>query len=249
MLKSMNSEIAIPLRYKIGSNRFWFDFADTSAQNMTQSGGLVSSVWNKAGSLVATASQGTTGKQPTIGAINGRSALDFNGTSTLLNADALAAIFSGSDKPFTIFSVSECDAPSSGLQSSIWAFGYSGSTSQFQSQVYQNSLNISNRRDDAGTIAGSFAPAIAGVNVSCIIFTGTTISSYTNTTVNYANTAMDVGVLTLDKFTIGATSRTAEQHFFDGRIGEIIGYEGAMNNTERLAIMNFLGTKWGVAVS
>lgn len=226
--------------------RHWFDFSHKAL--ITESSGLVSSVTNKAGgqSLTASGSARPTTNSRTL---NGLNALDFDGANTFLLANNLSALFSGSDKPFTILSACQCDAPTVGTQSSIWAFGSSAGSAPFHSQVYQNSLNIINRRDDASSIATSGAAYISGANVNCAVFTGTAISSYTNATTNYSGTAQDVGTLTADRFAIGATVRNTNTHFFDGVIGEIIIFAAALTDDERLTLTRYLGKKWGVTVA
>lgn len=223
----------------------WLDAADTST--ITSSGGAVSSVRNKANANIPFV-QGTGVNQPITGTrtINGLNTLDFDGANYWLTANGLISYFTGSDMPFTIFSVCLCDTPTAATQSSIWAIGNSASGAQFQSQVYQSSLNVCNRRDDTSTIATSGATYIAGNNINCVVFTGTTISSYTNATTNYTGTSLDVGTLTLDRFAIGATIRNTNAHFFDGAIGEVIIYKGALSSTDRIAIQRYLGNKWGV---
>lgn len=226
----------------------WMDAADTSTTNITSSGGLVSQIANKANSQIPFV-QGIGSNQPTTGTrtINGRNTLDFDGANSFLTANGIAAYLTGSDKPFSAFSVCLCDTPTTGLQNSIWAMGYSANSTPFQSQVYQNSQNITNRRDDAGVIAPSGATYISGNNVNAAIFTGTTISSYTNAATNYSGTSQDVGALTLDRFAVGATIRSSNTHFFDGIIGEFILYNRALTTTERTQIMDYLSNKWGVA--
>jgi hypothetical protein len=226
----------------------WLDASDTSASNITASAGAVSSVRNKANSQIPFI-QGTGANQPISGTrtINGLNALDFDGANYWLTANGLISSFTGSDKPFTILSVCLCDAPTAAPQSSIWAIGSSASPNQFQSQVYQNSQNIANRRDDGGTIVTSGASYISGVNLNCLVFTGTTVSSYTNATANYSGSSQDVGVLTLDRFAIGATIRNTNSHFFDGTIGEVIIYNTALSDANRISIQQYLGNKWGIA--
>lgn len=234
------------LQVRSGIERHWFDFSHKGV--ITESSNLVSSVVNKAGGQSFTAS-GSARPTTNTRTINGLNAIDFDGANNFLTADNIAAMFSGSDKPFSVFSVCQCDAPTSGNQNSIWAAGINNSSTPFHSQVYQNSNNIANRRDDTGTIATSGAAYVAGVNVNALVFTGTTTSSYTNTTTNYSGTSQDVGVITVNKFAVGATIRNTNTHFFDGIIGEIIIFAAALNADERQIIMKYLGRKWGVAVA
>ena len=226
----------------------WMDAADLST--ITSSGGSVSSVRNKANSLIPFV-QATGAKQPITGTrtINGNNTLDFNSAALMnLTANGLAAYLTGSDKPFTVFSVCQCDTPNT-TQNTVWSINSTSTNTPFHSQVYQTGNLTSSRRDDANTIVNTSAPYIAGVNINTIIFTGTDISSYTNTTTNYTNTAMNVGTLTLNSFGVGATTRTSDIYGFDGAIGEVIIYSRALSASERLDVDRYFGNKWGRAVS
>jgi hypothetical protein len=226
----------------------WLDASDVST--ITSSGGSVSSVRNKVNSGVPFI-QGVGTDQPTTGTrtINGLNSLDFDGANDYLTANALASLFTGDDKPMTILSACLCDDPTVISQSSIWAVGSSATTTPFYSQVYQNSLNVANRRDDSSSQVNSSAAYIAGNNVNCLVFTGTTVSSYTNNTTNYSGTSQNTGVLTLDRFAIGATIRSTNTNFFNGIIGEVIIYNRALSDSERILVQRYLGNKWGIAIS
>ena len=228
----------------------WMDAADTSTSNITSSGGAVSQIANKANSQIPFV-QAAGADQPTTGirTINGLNALDFDGSTEYLSANGLAGLFTGSDKSMTVFSVCQSDAPSGGTQQSIWGLGYSSTTNPIMYQYYLSSTNGITRRDDAGTIVTISPAIISGVNVNAIVFSGTTVSSYTNATTNASGSAMDVGNITVDRFAIGALLRPTAGQFFNGVISEVIIYNTALTDEQRISIQRYLGNKWGISVA
>jgi hypothetical protein len=224
----------------------WMDAADTST--ITSSSGNVSSVRNKANIQIPFI-QATGANQPNTDtrAINGKNVLDFNGTSDFLTASSLSSIFTGSDIPLTVFFVCECDNIASGTQNTMWSLSSSLNATPVMYHYYQTSNNAIFRRDDSSAFEARTAAAISGVNVNCIVFNGTTVFSYTNGTTLVSNGVMNVGALTLSQFAIGALSRTTTTLFFDGGVGELIVYNRALSDSDRILVQQYLGNKWGVA--
>ncbi|MBP7710785.1 MAG: hypothetical protein KA100_06940, partial [Rickettsiales bacterium] len=209
------------------------------------SGGLVDSVVNVVNPSIPFIASGSA--RPTTGSrtLGGWNAFNFDGSANFLTANGLAALFTGSDKAMTVFVVCECDNVASAISQTQWALGYSVTTNPIFYSYYLSNNNAVTRRDDAGLIITNNLGLVAGVNVNCTVFTGTTYSSYTNATTNASGAALDVGNLTLDRFAIGALVRSTNAQFFDGVIGEVIVFEGALSTADRLMVQRYLGNKYG----
>ena len=226
----------------------WMDAADLST--ITSSGGSVSSVRNKANSLIPFV-QATGAKQPITGTrtINGLNVLDFDGTSDRLGANGLAAYFTTGTAPFTTFVVGYTDTITGGSRG-VW--GSSFATSRYLSCFRKNASAIAEigSQNDVGGFrdVNSTNPLVVATPfVFTNVYDGANVSNYQDAaTINTAQ-AFANGTVTLDTFSVG--SITSVSNYWDGVIAEFILYNRAVSSAERVSIERYLGNKWGIVIS
>lgn len=168
-------------------------------------------------------------------------------SSQYMRANGVAAAFSGTDLPASIFAVVKADAL--GAQRTTASFGRIASTTPFF-RLIQSAGNawITGRRDDASS-AKSASGGTVDTNAHLIasVFTGTTVTLYDNGAgIGSANQDLDVGALTLDAFAIGALARGTPVEFFSGYIGEILVYDSALSTTDRQRIEAYINARWAL---
>jgi hypothetical protein len=225
----------------------WLDASDTSS--ISSSSNLASSVLNKANSG-SPFTQGTGASQPSTGvsSIRGLNVLTFNGTSTYLNCNALASVFTGNDTPVSAFAVYNPGSLSG--SPTIFCAGNSGNTSNLFSHDNgaTNTFRVFKRDDLAvleqvvTTVASVSSPVMLAM--SCA---GATIKAWKNGTL-FANGAFNVGVTTLNTFAIGARPTSTITSYFTGDIAELLVYNRAVSESEALYLNRYLGNKWGVTI-
>jgi hypothetical protein len=198
------------------------------------------------------ATQTTTANQPSIVSsgslqtLNSKPALSFNGSSQYLSAHAVASAFTGTDKPASAFHVSKVNNNIAFM--GIAALGNSvTNNSLFVLGDYfnNNSLNCG-KRDDAN-IAGITQGGVAGTNQNLIsaITNGTTMNVYLQASAVISNLNCDVGLLTLDRFTIGAHERVAVGSYLNGFVQEVIYYPSDLASS-RLAIESNINAHYAI---
>ena len=179
----------------------------------------------------------------TSNAVNGLPALTF-GTGTYLTNATFPSVLTGSDAPFTAFIVAQKGGPAG----TIFQMG---STSDADTS-HAISGEFSNwrvwRRDDAGTLAdintGTF-------NTSwwlfSVVFDGTTVSMYTNSTAVFTAQSQNVGTLTLNVAVIGGRNLggTLSSVFDGGKIAEIKIFNSSLSGGDRATEETSLKTKYG----
>lgn len=225
----------------------WLDAADTST--ITSSGGAVSSVRNKANSRIPFI-QGTGANQPTTGTrtLSGNNVLDFDGSTDYMSADGLADYFTTGTKPVTFFQVVAPDISPPAVSRAI--FSTNSGTGRYFSSFLRPSTGLMDlgSQNDAGnykdvTTSAALVSAISTLLVT--VYGGSTSTNYQNaTTVNTA-IATSNGVITLNGFQVGSIGTS---FCWDGIIAELIIYNRALSDAERITIMRYLGNKWGIVV-
>ena len=225
----------------------WLDASDTST--ITSSGGLVSSIRNKANSL-APFVQATGANQPQTGVASlvGRNVITFNGTSHHLNCNALASAFAGEDAPVSCFSVY---VPTSlGSQRTIFGAGNTGSANNlFMHDNSDVGLFRIFKRTSAGVIAQAFtttAPSSTPVmmSMSC---QGATLKAYKNN-VSFIDGAFNVATIAFNQFVIGARPGPTLSNYYSGNICEQIFFNRGLSDAQVDLIENYLANKWGLTV-
>jgi hypothetical protein len=157
------------------------------------------------------ATQPVSGSRPALkaGVVNGGDAVRFTAASTqYLSADALASVFSGTDRPFTAFFVFKLTDVAT-----FYTFAAAGRASSntpvVSMRTTNNPLYQLLRQDDA---AAGAQPASGVPNTSAhliaYVFNGTSVSVEVDGAVVFT-AAADVGTITLDTYTLGAWRRTA----------------------------------------
>jgi len=226
----------------------WMDGKDTSI--ITSSGGSVSRIENKADPQNPF-TQPTGLNQPTTQAttIAGNNVITFDGSNDYLLCNSLSSAFTGSDTPFSAFAVYR-PATTAGQQA-VFCAGNSGTAlRQVMHDYGTGSAFRIFKRDDATTQAiatTSLSPVSTPVmmSMSCA---GTTLKAWKDGT-SFYNGAFDIGVTTLNTFTLGCRAAAALNNFFSGDIAEIIIYNRGLSDVEVDIIENYLGNKWGIAIS
>jgi len=198
------------------------------------------------------ATQTTTANQPSIVSsgslqtINSKPALSFNGSSQHLSAHAVASAFSGTDKPASAFHVSKVNNNTNFM--SVAALGNSATNnSLFVLGDYfnNNSLNFGKRDDGFVTKITQAGTPGAVQNLISITTNGTSISGYRQSTAILSNFNCDVGLLTLNRFTIGAHERVSVGSYLNGFIQEVIYYPSDLASS-RLAIESNINAHYAI---
>ena len=199
------------------------------------------------------ATQTTTANQPSIVSsgssqtINSKPALSFNGSSQHLSAHAVASAFSGTDKPASAFHVSKVNNNANFM--SVAALGNSASNDDLfvlGDYFNNNSLNFGKRDDGnaSNEITQAGTPGIVQNLVSATT-NGTSISGYHQSTAILSNFNCDVGLLTLNRFTIGAHERVSVGSYLNGFIQEVIYYPLDLASS-RLAIESNINAHYAI---
>ncbi|MGR3218839.1 MAG: hypothetical protein ACUZ8H_03350 [Candidatus Anammoxibacter sp.] len=243
ILKDTRSAI---LRASVGNSlKLRLYAADTST--ITDVAGAVSQ-WNDISGNGNHATQGTGSAQPTTNSStqNNKNILEFDGGDYLVSP--LGSMFSGSDKPFTIFTMS---LNTSGAAKYIWNAGRASASEPLIGLRYEADGFDVLKRDDASVLVektgGSNVDGTPEIlTVACA---GTTISLNKNSTVVYTAQAFDVGTTTIDQFTIGALNIGGSQsNFLTGKIGEIVVYDRLLSAVEIADIEFEMLTGWGISI-
>lgn len=229
----------------------WLDGADTRIENIISSGGLVSAINNKADPRNPFI-QATSGNQPLTGVstMAGKNVLTFDGTNDYLSCNALASVFTGNDTPVSVFAVHK-PTNTSPIGPTIWSAGNSANSVGLFMHDNSTNFNASRivKRDNASAAVFASTAVIPAntptiMSMSCA---GTTLKAWKNGTLFY-NGAFNVGTVTFDRFTIGARPNPPD-YFYVGDIAEIIIYNRALSDSEVASIEDYLGNKWGIAIS
>lgn len=232
-----------PANYGAGTLKAWF-----KADSLSLSDGAAVSTWLDSSS---NGNHATAGTAPTfkMGIQNGKPGVLFVGASSqFLTADGLASVQNGTDLPFSAF-IALRQVTTAGTQAHChWGRAASNTSTQYVAQT--GTSYLSQRRDDASTLANQVGGTIGTVTViDSWVFPGTTMSLWENGTSIIAAGAQDVGAITIDRFSLGAFRGSSNTSFFDGYLFEVIIYASAVSTADRQIIERALGAKWGVTVA
>jgi hypothetical protein len=239
----------------------WFDAADSST--MTTVSGAVSEWRSKAGAT-RNLTQGTAANRPALTAnyYNGRSAVSFDGSNDVLFATGLGAI---AMSPLSVFIALDSEITSATNDRGVMTMHVTSATNSFdnnggfqfvansaartggQRAAYEAYARAATGSLEIETTTRSTAQPI-GKTVFGIAADGTNGTLYQNgpavdlqaASASYTSTTMYFGSLVQS----GAPSL-----YWQGKILEILVYARAVSASERAAITNYLGNKWGVAVT
>jgi hypothetical protein len=199
------------------------------------------------------ATQTTTANQPSIVSsgslqtLNTKPALSFNGSSHYLSAHNVAAAFTGTDKPASAFHVSKANNNTSFM--SVAALGNSATNNSLfilGDYFNNNTLNFG-KRDDASALSLTAQAGTPGASQNLVSATtdGAIINGYRQSTAIVSNFNCDVGLITLNRFTIGAHERVGVGSYLDGFIQEVIYYPSNLASS-RLAIESNINAHYAI---
>lgn len=156
--------------------------------------------------------------------------------------NSLAGTFSGADKPFTLVTVMKPTALAG--NQTVWSIGRSSLAAPF-TYIYTGSAPsyLMSRRDDAST-ADAFnynnpLPTTADYVMWSTIYTGTTVSSYVGSSPLVVDDSLDLGVMTVDRMSIGALGRNTYSSFFVGHIKAVLLFSRAITLSELALIRKY----------
>ena len=222
----------------------WLDAVDAST--ITQSSSLVSQ-WNDKSGNSRHATAAST-ERPTYSAtsFNGKQGLTFNGTSNVMQANALAPVLDDNDTPFSAYVAVNFSA------GSLLALSSAANGNPLHRLIAIDSppSGISIRRDTGLTVASVTGSSFASANhLLGVVFTGTSATLYKNGTQD-ATGSLDVGTLdTLDRFAIGAQVRSTTASYMTGTVSEIIINSTAISTDTRQKLEGYLAHKWGLTAN
>jgi hypothetical protein len=226
-----------------------FDTSSLKSFINARSGFVVS--WYDQSGNTRTATQATQANQPRIALtgvidrIAGDPSVFFDGTNDNLRADGVATDFTGEDKPITAVQV--VNKTNTNTAGNIIGFGRSTSDNPLIStQLDQVARYLYNTRDDAAV----FGQRIGGTytsNTNYLLFwnsTGTNANVYSNNSLVLTG-SVNTGTITLNRFTIGALTRTTTAGYFGGYISENILY-ASDKDSDRSGMQTNINTYYGI---
>lgn len=223
-------------------------------------GSAVSSWPESSGNNLPAATQATSANQPTLvqNAINGHSAVNFNGSTNFMQLTGSALNVARNRSALTVFVVYGYPSTYNGTRSFMYL---SSGTSSTSSRIYMGLkdsngfLGAGGRRldTDSAQFVGTTA-AVAGevaVSTARFVFGSKSLYLYKNGTLSTSNTNFQTAGSTSDTAslagTIGANlAGTAEN--FPGRIAEILVY-GQDDDVMRAAVHTYIQTTYGVPMA
>lgn len=235
-----------PNDYGGGSLRGWF-----KADSLNLADGASVTAWVDSSGNGNDASGGTS---PTykVGIQNGKPGVLFTrASSQYLRADGVAAVSSGTDLPYTVVHVIKPVTLSTGVTHIFSGWGSTASTVQRCWNYSNNAQYNSLRRDDANVQLTSSTAGIETTNAQVLTYhySGTLMNVWRDGVQVSTNMNTDVGLMTLNNFTLGASLAVATPaNFYDGHMLEIIIYAAAISDSGRVTIERAMGLKWGIPV-
>lgn len=184
----------------------------------------------------------TTTAAPQFAGINGNRVIHFDGTNDYLTADSIAATFTGSDKPISIFISYKADVAST---ASLVSLGRSASANPYMVWRQDGSYTYITR-DDTGTTKNQStgSPGLT-TKIWSHINTGTTATDYIDgSQIGSAGYDVDLTARTLDRFSMGVLGRNTYTDYYSGSLGDVIIYNRALTTDERQTIEAYLTAKY-----
>lgn len=227
--------------YSQGTLLTWLDANDLSIGTGT--------TWTDKSSA---GNDGTFVASPTIsdGWTGGRRMVTFNGTSQYLTVDGVASAISGEDKPYSVALVYQFTANAAAYYG-LWAFNRSASATAKLEFYKINTVGgaFQQYNQDDLTVAASANAGTSGTSTRVLVCscTGTEFSSWFNGTIAHNAAAANVGVRTLDLFTVGALRRGGVAGTYAPmRLCEVLVWSSAIGSAGAASEYAQLSAKWGV---
>lgn len=175
---------------------------------------------------------------------NGLPMVLFDGVNDFLTCNPLVGYFDGEDAALTVAIVLK-KVTNSGTDT-VWAAANSATTTPLW-QAYTAANHGISKRDDAAILQNP-SGGTTDTNAHVLIWrmNGTTVDMWDNGTQIITAGAHNVGVLTLDRFALGAKVTTTTSQYHDGYVGEFVVYENALSAANLTLLQAGLRGKWGV---
>lgn len=187
----------------------------------------------------------------TTAGMNGHASVRFTAASSqFLIADALAAFFTGADKPITIVCAIQLIA--TGVYYTIVSCGGSGTNSPAIDFRATSSPNWSVQRSDDAASSGTLNSAGGVVTTPAIlsfISNGINGTIRVNGTDNPVSSAQDVGAMTLNQFTLGAKRVAANTQFADMYMGAQVTFNNALGLDEVRYLERGFANQYGITLT
>jgi hypothetical protein len=236
---------------EIGGCALWLDGADSSAASMTLNGSLVETWKDKSGNGRDFTATGTARPTLTATAINSRSAVTFNGSSTTMTGNTAAQDVIRNLAGYTVFKVLRTATVAVGER---FAFGV-GITVLFRSGQTDSRSSIGGRRVGGDTLesvigtSGELTAGAAFVQSAVVNHTAQSLTGLRNGTTYAADTTyMAAGVSdnVASSVSVG-TQAGGTFGFWNGEIAEIVVFNTALSTTDRSRVEAYLAAKWGIS--
>ncbi|WP_152051821.1 phage head closure protein [Tautonia marina] len=216
--------------------RLWL--SSSVAEYIVSSGGLVSQ-WTDRSGNGNHLTQGTAVNQPTTGTrtLNGRNALDFDGTNDFMLLPSALHSIPGANNTVFVVALSDTGAGSGGAQALL-----RGDTTNFQMQFNPGSARIENRNHTSTNVFTTVTKnATANIFAQCRNGSALTACFNTTQTVN----ASGANNVTVTGIGLGGSATGTQP--FNGLIAEVLVYNRALTLAEANQVATFLKDKWNVA--
>lgn len=184
---------------------------------------------------------------------NGRPSILFDGLTNYMHAHGLAASVTGTDTPFTIVLAAQLVTVGTvaGYNRAVWCFGRAGNDSPLCGFTILDGTpdGAMSRRDDANTLRQRAQASALTTSRATYThkFTGTHVAERTNSVLDanlngVASPAaeVDVGLLTLDTFSVGCAVRATTAWLSNVRLGGMLVYAGALDDADILLAEKYL---------
>lgn len=238
----------------IYSLKFWADFSDkTTLFTDSSRTTMVSADGDPIGGIFDKSGQGRhasqTGAARPLYKTNiqyGKSASLYNGTTQFLEINSLSSIFSGNDKPMSLYYVLKQNVLS-GIQG-VFELGHTVSSAVLACDLVGTTETRVVKRDDAGVAAvtNGGIPIVSNVYSFILSYTGTAINVfYRNSDILSSGITFDVGVATYNTGAIAArNSAGVVSSFLNGYIMELCVFDAALSANETKSILAYSSKKW-----
>jgi len=224
----------------IGGCQLWLDAFDTSSIT----GSSTVTAWRDK-SINATGA--TNVKTPTLtaSAINGRQAIFLSGSGSLLTGTSTG---SGTTLTVCIVGTQSAGCATNGGLVCLGRSGqldYADVGSVAITQISSgNMVSTRNSINSQTTNTGLATPFIY-----ILIFDGTYVNTYYNGTLQTTENISNSGTFAYTNYVIGNRAGSTTNVFWTGYIGEVIIYNQAFTDAQRLPIEGYLSSKWGITLS
>jgi hypothetical protein len=243
------------------STALWLDAADSSTLfDATTGGSLVAADgaiarWQDKSGNARHATQGTSGSRPIrkTSILNSKDVARFNGSSSVMRCDALAAVFNGDDTAFSAISV--VSSTDTAAFKSWFCVGRSADTLYFHNLGQDASEVFSSTRRSldfgANTKSVFGATVFTAASVVSTVFSGTTFSAWIAGAIEI--NAADLNVATmgsnLNQASVGAIARDTTGSYWPGDIMELIILPSQISTSDRQTLEGYAAHKWGLTAS